>query len=248
MTIPESIRIVRVSNASPDQSVPAADYHPDGGQSDVIARCSQWHRAFRNADICYPATLLALPAAANWVYDRGCEVDARSPQGISFALSAGIAPIRVILHCANATGRILYDALSLGVGQFIVDSENAAAMLGACAQRSQRVLVDVTSGAPDWLFKAVLAEERLTMTGLYSELGYPEDGVLRMLEHISDVRSRHGMLLSRIGLAVRGGHSSPVEAVAEKVADALDDGCARFRLPRPALTVFPDWTALTHDL
>jgi len=154
----------------------------------------------------------------------------------------------VILHCANATGRILYDALSLGVGQFIVDSENAAAMLGACAQRSQRVLVDVTSGAPDWLFKAVLAEERLTMTGLYSELGYPEDGVLRMLEHISDVRGRHGMLLSRIGLAVRGGHSSPVEAVAEKVADALDDGCARFRLPRPALTVFPDWTALTHDL
>jgi diaminopimelate decarboxylase len=248
MTIPESIRIVRVRNASADQSMPTDDRHPDGGQSDVIVRCSQWHRAFRNADICYPATLLALPAAANWVYDRGCEVDARSPQGISFALSAGIAPVRVILHCTGATGRTLYDALSLGVGQFIVDSENAAAMLGACAHQTQHVLVDVTSGAPGWLFKSVLAEERLTMTGLYSELGYPEDGVTRMLEHLSDVRSRHGMLLSRIGIAIRGGHSSPVEAVAERVLGAIDEGCARFRLPRPALTVFPDWTALTHDL
>ena len=248
MTIPESIRIVRVRNASADDSMPAADDHPDGGQSDVIARCSQWHSAFRNANICYPATLLALPAAANWVHDRGCEVDARSPQGISFALSAGITPARVILHCTGATGRTLYDALSLGVGQFIVDSENGATMLGACAQRSQQVLVDVTSGAPSWLFKAVLAEERLTMTGLYSELGYPEDGVLRMLENMSDVRSRHGMVLSRIGIGVRGGHASPVEAVAERVASALDDGCARFRLPRPALTVFPDWTALTHNL
>jgi len=241
MAIPEPIRIIRVRNAS----VPAST---DGGQSDVIARCGRWRKAFRNADICYPATLLALPAAANWVYGNGSEVDARSPQGISFALSAGIAPVRVIFHCASATGRTLYDALSLGVGQFIVDSENAAAMLGACAERPQHVLVDVTSGAPGWLFKAVLAEERLTMTGLYSELGYPEDGVLRMLEHLSDVRSRHGMLVSRIGIAIRGGHSSPVEAVAERVVKALDDGCARLRLPRPALTVFPDWTALTHDL
>ena len=248
MTIPESIRIVRVRNASGPESTPAADDHRDGGQSDVIARCSKWRKAFRSADICYPATLLAIPAAANWVYDRGCQVDARSPQGISFALSAGIAPVRVILHCTGATGRTLYDALSLGIGQFIVDSENTAAMLGACAQRPQHVLVDVTSGAPGWLFKAVLAEERLTMTGLYSELGYPEDGVLRMLEQMSDVRSRHGMLLSRIGIAIRGGHSSPVEAVAERVVSAVDEGCARFRLPRPALTVFPDWTALTHDL
>ena len=86
------------------------------------------------------------------------------------------------------------------------------------------------------------------MTGLYSELGYPEDGVLRMLEQMSDVRSRHGMTLSGIGIGIRGGHASPVEAVAERVADALEEGCARFRLPRPALTVFPDWTALTHDL
>ena len=97
MAIPERTRIVRVRNSS-------APVSTDGGQSDVIVRCSRWRRAFRNADICYPATLLALPAAANWVYDDGSEVDARSPQGISFALSAGIAPVRVILHCASATG------------------------------------------------------------------------------------------------------------------------------------------------
>jgi diaminopimelate decarboxylase len=69
-----------------------------------------------------------------------------------------------------------------------------------------------------------------------------------MLEHIADVRGRHGILLSRIGIVVRSGHSLPVESVAEAIDDAIDDGCARFRVPRPALTVFPDWTALTHDM
>lgn len=163
-------------------------------------------------------------------------------------MSAGIAPRRMIFHCAGATGRTIHDAIGLGVGQFIVDSESAVAMLGACADRPQHVLVDVTSGAPDWLLKAVLAEERLSMTGLYSELGYPEAALLRVLEHMADVRSRHGILLSRVGVVVRGGHALPIESMAEAIGDAIDEGCARFRLQRPALTVFPDWTALTHDM
>lgn len=247
MTISERIRLIRVRNASaPDEHQARTTTHSD--QSDVVARCDRWRKALRDADVSYPATLLALPIAANWVHDQGCEVDARSPQGISFAMSAGVAPRRMIFHCAGATGRTIHDAIGLGVGQFIVDSESAAAMLGACADRPQPVLVDVTSGAPDWLFKAVLAEERLVMTGLYSELGYPQDAVLRMLEQIAEVRRRHAILLSGIGVVVRSGPSLPVESVAEAIGDAIDDGCARFRLPRPALTVFPDWTALTHDM
>jgi diaminopimelate decarboxylase len=247
MTISERIRLVRVRDASaPDETQGHTSAHSD--QSDVVARCKLWRKAFRDADISYPATLLALPVAANWVHDQGAVVDARSPQGISFAMSAAVAPRRVIFHCAGATGRTIHDATGLGVGQFIVDSESAAAMLGACADRPAHVLVDVTSGAPEWLLKAVLAEEQLLMTGLYSELGYPGHAVLRMLEHIADVRSRHGILLSRIGIVVRSGHSLPVESVAEAIEDAIDDGCARFRVPRPALTVFPDWTALTHDM
>ncbi len=55
----------------------------------------------------------------------------------------------MIFHCAGATGRTIHDAIGLGVGQFIVDSESDGhAMLGACADRPQPVLVDVTSGAP----------------------------------------------------------------------------------------------------
>jgi diaminopimelate decarboxylase len=247
MTISDRIHLVRVRDGSaPDERQAGRSTHSD--ESDVVMRCNRWRKAFRDGDVSYPATLLALPIAANWIRDEGCEVDARSPQGISFAMSARIAPRRMIFHCSGATGRTIYEAIALGVGQFIVDSERAAAMLGACADRPTRVLVDVTSGAPDWLFKAVLAEERIVMTGLYSELGYPEDAVSRMLEHLADVRSRFGVLLTRVGVVVRGGQSLPVESVADAVGDAVEDGCARFRLPRPALTVFPDWTALTHDM
>jgi diaminopimelate decarboxylase len=247
MTIPERTRLVRVRNgAAPDDNQVRTSTHSD--ESDVVARCNRWRKAFRQADVCYPATLLALPVAANWVRDEGCEVDARSPQGISFAMSAGITPRRMIFHCAGATGRTIHDAIGLGVGQFVVDSESAAAMLGACADRPAQVLVDVTSGAPDWLFKAVLAEERLLMTGLYSELGYPVDAVLRMLDNVADVRSRYGVPLSRIGVVMRGGQLTSPQSLADAIGDAIDEGCARYRLPRPALTVFPDWIALTHDM
>ena len=176
-------------------------------------------------------------------------MDARSPQGISFAMSAGIAPRRTIFHCAGATGKTIHDAIGLGVGQFIVDSESAVAMLGACADRPAHVLVDVTSGPPDSLFKAVLAEERLLMTGLYSELGYPVDAVLRMLENTADVRASYRVLISRIGVVMRGGQSTSPQCLAEAIGDAIDAGCARYRLPRPALSVFPDyWISLTHDM
>ena len=64
---------------------------------------------------------------------------------------------------------------------------------------------------------------------------------------VADVRARYGLLLSGVGLALRGGQSSP-ESLAQTISDAVEEGCARFRLPRPALTVFPDWIALTHDM
>lgn len=199
MTISERIRIVRVRNSAAPSELQERTAHRD--QSDVVERCNRWREVFRDADVSYPATLLAVPVAANWVHDADCEVDARSPQGISFAMSASVAPRRMIFHCAGATGRTIHDATGLGVGQFIVDSERAPAMLGACADRPQHLLVDV-----------------------------------------------YGVLLSRVGTVIRGGHQLPVESLATAIDGAIEDGCARYRLPRPALTVFPDWIALTHDM
>lgn len=242
MTITDRIRLVRVQRTSaPDERTPDHD-----GQSDVVARCCGWRKAFRDVDVAYPATALAIPAAAKWVRDRGCEVDARSPQGISFAMSAGVAFARVMFHCNGATGHTITDALGLGIGQFIIDSENGAVMLGACADRPQRVLVDVTGSRTDEAVRAVLAEEQLSLTGFYAEADNPAHAVLSMFERMADARSRRGLLVSRMGVAVHG--TCPNETVATTINDAVEEGCERFRLPRPALTVFPDWLALTHDM
>lgn len=247
MTISETIRLVRVRTVSTpyDRS---AHVSADDGQSDVVARCTRWRKAFREATVAYPATVLAIPRAAKWIRERGCKVDARSPQGIAFAMSAGVTPARVMLHCANATGRTMHDAMRVGIGEFIIDSECSAVMLAACAERPQRVLVDVTGGQADERIAAVLTEEQLTLTGFHSEADDLEDAVLRMMEHMSDVRHRRGLRLSRIGVALRGAPSTSPESQAESIGDAIDEGCARFRLPRPALTVFPDWIALTHEV
>jgi Pyridoxal-dependent decarboxylase, pyridoxal binding domain len=247
MTIHERIRIVRVRSVStPEDRLASAS--TDDGHSDVAARCNRWRKAFRDADVAYPATVLAIPLAASWIRERGCGVDAHSPQGIAFAMSAGVAPARVMFHCNSATGRTITDALSLGVGQFIVDSESGVVMLGACAERPQHVLIEVTGDGTDGLVAAVLAEEQLTLTGFYNEADNPADAVLPIFELMADVRSRRGLLLSRMGVAVRDGHPTSPESLAEAICDAVEEGCARFRLPRPALTVFPDWMSLTHDM
>jgi diaminopimelate decarboxylase len=246
MSIPERIRIVRVRSAAPENGPAPAS--TDADRSDVDARCNRWRNAFRDADVAYPATVLAIPVAANWVRERGCEVDAHSPQGIAFAMSAGVAPARVIFHCNNATGRTITDALSVGIGRFIVDSESGVVMLGACADRPHDVLVDVTGGGTDGLVAAVLAEHQLALTGFYSEADNAADAVLPVFERMADVRSRRGVLVSRMGVAVRNGRATSPESLAEAIREAVDEGCARFRLPRPSLIVFPDWIALTHDM
>jgi diaminopimelate decarboxylase len=247
MTISEGIRLVRVRSVStPDER--SARTSTDGDQPDVVARCNRWRKAFRDSDVAYPATILAIPLAANWVREKRCEVDARSPQGIAFAMSARVSPARVLFHCSCAAGRTMTDALGLGIGQFIVDSESAAVKLGSCAERPQHVVVDVSCGEADGLVAAVLGEEQLTLTGFYTEADDPHTAVLAMFEHAADARSRHGVLLSRIGIAVHNGWSTSPEWLAEEICDAVEEGCARFRLPRPALTVFPDWTALTRDV
>lgn len=244
MTISETTRIVRVRTAYTPDEVPACVSPSD--QIDAVARCQRWRKAFRGCGVAYPATVLAIPSAATWVREHGCQVDAHSPQGIAFALAAGVPPARVILHCNGATGRTISDAIRLGVGQFIVDGARSAAMLAACADDPQHVVVDVTCNDGDELVAAAHAAEPLTVTGLYREAETVEDAVAPMFECMADARRRRGLLMRRIGVAVPGQQSRSPDLLAAAICDAVEDGCARFRLPRPAVTVFPDWIALTH--
>ena len=244
MTISETARIVRVRTAyTPDEvSTPAST----AGQFDVVSRCGRWRKAFRGCGVAYPATVLAIPSAAAWVREHGCQVDAHSPQGIAFALAAGVPPARVILHCNGATGRTISDAIRLGVGQFIVDNERSAAMLAACADEPQHVVIDARRREADELLAVAHAAEPLTVTGLYREADSVEDAVASMFECMADARRRRGLLVRRIGVAVPARHSRSPESLTSAICDAVEDGCAQYRLPRPAVTVFPDWIALTH--
>jgi Pyridoxal-dependent decarboxylase, pyridoxal binding domain len=256
MTISDTIRLVRVRTAvtADDESLTTI-----GNEPDVVAACRRWRRAFRYSAIAFPATVLTLPDAANWIRAHRCEVDAHSPQGIAFAMSASIPLKRVMFHCANATDRTITDALDAGIGQFIVDSESRAVKLGACAVQPLPVLVDVTdlqSGAVTALSslrasgssQAVRAEEYLDLAGVYREAGTPEDAVLPALEIMAELRVRDHILPSRLAVALHPECSTSPESLAEALSDAVEEGCARYRLPRPALTVFPDWTALTHGV
>jgi diaminopimelate decarboxylase len=241
----ERTRLVRVRMSPPDDGLALSSR--DGDQSQVVVRCNRWRKAFRDASVAYPASVLSIPLAANWIREHGCQVNAPSPQGIAFTMSARISPAHVMFHCHGATGPTISRAIGLRIGQLIVDSESATVMVGACAEEPQHVLVEVTDDKTDGLVAAVLAEVPLTLTGLYREAERPEDAVFPMLEHIADVRRRHGILLRRIAVAMRGEPTSP-EQLAEDIRDVIEDGCARLRLPRPALTVFPNRIALTRDL
>jgi diaminopimelate decarboxylase len=96
----------------------------------------------------------------------------------------------------------------------------------------------------------VIGERRLAVIGLHTDIddssGSENWGAAteRLLCRMALMRTC-GLSLTRISLAggsaalwLAGG-AQELTAVASAIDEALDEGCARWRLPRPAITVAP---------
>lgn len=188
-----------------------------------------------------PATVLSDPSVAAWVRAHGVTVYAGDGDELDLTGRCGVRPAQVVLRCGG-TAEPIVGALDLGVNRFVVTSERHIDVLMACAHHDTYVHVD--DECP-----TVVGRGCLDVIGLHCEVrasGPPDWGAAaeRLLGRIAQLRT-DGSALTRISLtggpmAVwMQGDKAELKAIAAAVDDAIDEGCARWRLPRPSVTFAP---------
>ena len=188
-----------------------------------------------------PAAVLCDPAVAAWVRAHGVTVYAGGGDELDLAGQCGVRPAQVVLRCGR-TAEPIVSALDLGVNRFVVTCERHVDVLMECAHHDTYLHVD--DECP-----AVAGAGCLDVIGLHCDVhaSGPQDwGVAaeRLLGRIAQLRA-DGSALTRISLtggpmaAWIEGDKSELRAIAAAVDDAIDEGCARWRIPRPSVTFAP---------
>ena len=102
--------------------------------------------------VAYATKAFLCGAMARLAHDEGMHLDVASGGELHVALSAGVAPARLILHGNNKSVDELRAALRHGVGRIVIDSFDEMARLGALLESAPsgadrpKVLVRVTPG------------------------------------------------------------------------------------------------------
>ena len=211
----------------------------------ALRQCALYRKAFRGTAVAYPADALRLDAVSSWIRDHGVTVDIASMAELDLVKSAGIHATRAVMHCH---GEVSVAIRRAALARFVVDSgEQVGELADNPLARTQRVVVD--AAVSEELAAQVAAHRRLELVGLHCRVGSTEirelgENVEELIGTMAWISRNHGMVLSRVSLGdvdvtdceddLRG-----LRRVAKTIAQAVEDGCVRFRYPRPAMTVSP---------
>lgn len=218
---------------------------PDNRLDEAIAlrRCAMYRKAFRGTAVSLPADVLRFDAVADWVRRRGVTIDAASADDIDGLRLSRIDASHVVMHCGAGLSVAMCRA---GFSRFVVDSGDQIAMLAdSSLARTQQIAVEATR--PGELAAEVLAHKRLNLIGLHAPVGTTSEHevaatVTAMIGKMAWITRQHAVVLSCVSLgdvAVPGADGDPraVRSLAGVVHQAVEDGCIRYRYPRPAVTV-----------
>jgi hypothetical protein len=218
----------------------------------AVRRCAQYRRAFRWAAVSYPVDVLSLEAPSAWIRRHGVSVDVGDGFELETALSAGVDPLRVIMHQSDPQGAPVRDMVDAGVGRVVVNSAANVAALAAVAFRRQRVLLQVTDRPVEEVARRVVASERLDLIGLHGRLTPGEPGaaaVVAMISAMQRIANQLGVIAARLTLADVdvadwGRNATDLTAMSDAIGDAIETGCIAARFGRPAVNVSPSAAAL----
>lgn len=194
-----------------------------------------------------PAAALIDGALAAWVRGHGVTVIARDDNELDLAQYNGIRPNQIVFRC-GPTSDAIRRAVNLGVFRFIVYTPQQIYRLGEYAQRTRYIYLD--ERAP-----LVVGDRRLVVIGMHSEVD-DSSGPVEWAAAAERLLCRTALLktcgspIHRIILsggstdAWTSDQESYLMSIAGAVDEALRQGCERWQLPRPAVTLLP----LTSDL
>jgi hypothetical protein len=216
----------------------------------ALRQCALYRKAFRGTAVAFPAEALRLDAVATWIRNHGVTVDVASTDDLDRVRLAEIGLSHVVMHCqGDVSASVRLTALS----RFVVHSvEHVAELADNPLAKRLRVVVD--TALSDEVAVEVMAHRRLELLGLHHRVGACAvdelaDNVVAMIARMARISHKRAIVLTRVSLGDvdvtgRGGDLRSLQRLVKVIDQAVEDGCIRFRYPRPALTVSPRRTLL----
>lgn len=180
-------------------------------------------------EIACPAASLRDSDVARRVVRSGLLVSAVGGAELDAALAIGVAPGRIGVHCDDLTDDEILRAARLGVGRLVISSAHQADVVSSCAGLGLRGVwlqmgcdVSVLRGRPG-----------LRIAGLEAHCDDVERPTVvdDLMGELADIR--WCALVGRLGIS--GLHVD--RDVVDEIDDAVIEGCIKYRLPRPQLTL-----------
>ncbi|MDT5176618.1 MAG: hypothetical protein QOJ95_816 [Mycobacterium sp.] len=189
-----------------------------------------------------PAAALTDCAVADWVRAHGVTVTAGDDDDLDLVQHHGIRPTQTVFSCSPLIDP-LRRAVHLGVFRFAVTTAPQITRLGECIQRTSYLYLD--ERAP-----LVFGDRRLKVIGLRGDVD-DSGGAVEWASTAERLLCRMALLktcgspIHRIMLS--GGSTElwlddqtpALISIVSAVDDALREGCDRWQLPRPAVTLAP---------
>jgi hypothetical protein len=199
-------------------------------------------RVLAGAGCGVPAAALRDRQLATWIREHGVTVTAHDEDELDLVQYNGIRPTQVVFRAGAATESIRR-AAHIGVFRFILSTEHQIGRLTQCAPRTEYVYLD--DEAP-----LVSGDRRLKVIGLHADVD-DEGGALEWASEAERLLCRTALLktcgspVHRIMLSGGSsdiwvdGRGEQLSSIVAAVDAALTEGCQRWQLPRPAVTLTP---------
>ncbi|WP_197381718.1 hypothetical protein [Mycolicibacterium mengxianglii] len=194
-----------------------------------------------------PAAALSDRALADWVRSHGVTVVADDHAELDLLQHNGIKPLQVVFRCGSDTAA-LRRAVNLGVSRFIVDTSRQMARLAECNPCTKYIYLD--GDAP-----LVLGDRRLRVIGLHGDV---DDGGAVEWATVAERLLCRSALLKTCGSPIRRitlsggsiqiwepGQAAVLTSITSAVDEALREGCLRWHLSRPAVSLSPSRANVT---
>ncbi|MGN7782226.1 hypothetical protein ACTJJE_22310 [Mycolicibacterium sp. 22603] len=189
-----------------------------------------------------PAPLLIDPLVSAWVRTHGVTVHVGDAAELGLVRAGGVPADQVLWRCGPSAVAIS-GALACGVTRFVASTRRHLTVLSELAAGAASVHLD-----PDCLL-ATGPPAGVEVVGVHGAVVSAEPDAWavsahRLLGHLAGLR-RDGVEVTRMSLA--GGSAATwlradkhqLMAMASAVDEAIDDGCARWRVPRPTVMLGP---------
>ncbi len=241
--------------------------HGRGEFADVSARLGVWRDCWSPAEVSFPASILGDKAVSRWIIQRSAMVDVRTFAELNLAVSAGIDPSLITVHCSGFDVDEIRRTAGLAVGRVVVGcEEHIDAITGRLDSRTHNVMLRIgaaalsgstgpsagrgfpgDSPAADLAAQRVITHRSLTLIGLHAEIGCAESEFVNssaaigcLMAELDHIRRRYGLLLTRLSLGTTRQYATDADlchSCAIEITDSIDDACAVFRFPRPVVSV-----------